>query len=80
LDEVRDLIKFYESPTGKKLIAVQPAIARETAQASQAWFQQAAQQTVQKLQAKGYQLPQGPGGPGGAAPGGGAAVPGPAPH
>lgn len=36
--EVEDLIAFYESPTGKKLVAVQTELAQEQAQAILRWI------------------------------------------
>lgn len=36
-DEIEQLIRFYESPIGKRLTAVQPLISQESMVAGQAW-------------------------------------------
>jgi len=36
-DEIKELLKFYESPIGKKLVEKQPLIVRDAMQAGQAW-------------------------------------------
>lgn len=36
-DEIKELLKFYESPIGKKLIKKQPLIMRDSMVAGQAW-------------------------------------------
>jgi hypothetical protein len=51
--EIKDIIKFYESPTGKKLIKVTPAITSESMQLGQAWGREIGEKVVKKLQQKG---------------------------
>jgi len=51
-DDVKALITFYESPAGKKLIAVQPAITAESMEVGQAWGQEVAMKVVTKMQAQ----------------------------
>lgn len=51
--EVKDIIKFYESPTGKKLIKVTPAITAESMQLGQAWGREIGEKVMKKLQQKG---------------------------
>ena len=40
VDEIHDLITFYQTPTGQKLLQRQPAIARQSMVAGQQWGQQ----------------------------------------
>jgi len=51
-DDVRALLTFYESPIGKKMIAVQPAVMAESMQVGQAWGQEIAMRVVSKMQAE----------------------------
>ena len=51
-EDVKALIAFYESPAGKKLIAVQPAITAESMSVGQAWGQEVAMKVVAKMQAQ----------------------------
>jgi len=53
-DEIRGLIKFYESPVGKKLIEVQPKIMQESMMAGQKWGQQLGEKIANKLREQGY--------------------------
>ncbi len=39
-DELHDLIAFYQTPTGQKLLQQQPAVARESMAAGRQWGQQ----------------------------------------
>jgi hypothetical protein len=36
-DEIEQLIRFYESPVGRRLTAVQPMISQESMAAGQTW-------------------------------------------
>lgn len=58
-DEVKEIIKFYETPTGKKLISVLPQIMQETYAAGIEWGNNVGQKVVDKLKAKGYLDEQG---------------------
>jgi uncharacterized protein len=51
--EVKELIKFYESPIGQKLVKVQPQIMQECMVIGQQWGQEIGQKVVAKLQEKG---------------------------
>ena len=51
--ELNDLIRFYETPTGKKLVKVMPAITQESMQIGKAWGGEISQKVMQKLQQKG---------------------------
>jgi hypothetical protein len=51
--EINDLIHFYETPTGKKLIKVMPAITQESMQIGQGWGREIGQKVMQKLQKQG---------------------------
>ncbi len=53
-EDVREMIKFYNSPTGRKLISVQGQITMESMTAGQQWGRQIAEKLVKKLQTKGY--------------------------
>jgi hypothetical protein len=57
-DEVKQLIAFYETPLGRRLIVVSPQLAQAGMQAGQAWAQELAprlQSEVQRrLQAEGF--------------------------
>jgi hypothetical protein len=52
--DIKDLIKFYDTPVGKKFVSVQPQIMQESMAAGQQWGQQLAQKVLLKLQEKGY--------------------------
>jgi len=39
IEELRQLLAFYDTPLGRKLLAAQPAIAQESVQAGQQWGQ-----------------------------------------
>ena len=56
-DDIRQLIRFYESPVGRKLIKVQPLILRDSMQIGGKWGQEVAQKVVKKLQAEGFAPP-----------------------
>jgi len=51
--EIDDLIAFYESPTGKKLVAVQTELAQEQAQAILRWIGGALEKAAAKLDSSG---------------------------
>ena len=52
-DEIRDLIAFYETPTGQKLAHNLPLISRESMAASQQWGQKIITELDTKLKQKG---------------------------
>lgn len=47
--EVKELIRFYESPLGKKVLASMPAITAESMQAGQAWGMDLALRAKKKI-------------------------------
>jgi hypothetical protein len=51
-DDVKQLIKFYESPTGKKFVAVLPKISQESMVVGEKWGRDLAQRVIHKLQAQ----------------------------
>jgi uncharacterized protein len=51
--EIKDLIKFYETTTGKKLIKVMPAITQESMEIGKAWGRDIGEKVMKKLQQKG---------------------------
>lgn len=50
--DVKELLVFYESPVGKKMIAVQPAIMAEAMTVGQAWGQEVGARVMKKMQAE----------------------------
>jgi len=52
--DVRELIKFYESPVGRKLVSTLPQITQEAMAAGQQWGQNLARKVQQRLKDKGY--------------------------
>jgi hypothetical protein len=52
--EVKDLIAFYGTPTGRKLVRVLPQITQESMGAGQRWGMKLGQQVVEELKRKGY--------------------------
>jgi hypothetical protein len=53
--EIKELIAFYQSPLGVKLIQKMPAITQESFQAGQQWGQKLGERVMEKLQREGYQ-------------------------
>ncbi len=51
-DDIKQLIKFYESPTGKKYVSVLPKITQESMVVGQQWGQQLAQKVIAKMQSQ----------------------------
>jgi hypothetical protein len=52
--DLNEVIKFYGTPTGKKLAEKTPAIMQESMAAGQAWGQAVAEKVMKKLKEKGY--------------------------
>jgi hypothetical protein len=50
--EIKELIRFYETPVGKKMIAVMPAITQESMQVGQQWGMGIALRAKQKLESQ----------------------------
>jgi uncharacterized protein len=57
--ELEELIGFYESPIGKKVIATLPKISQESMIAGQDWGKKKATEILEKLKKDGYTPPQG---------------------
>jgi hypothetical protein len=53
-DDIKNLIKFYESPTGKKFIKVQPLMTQDAYQASEKWGEKLAHDIIAELKQDGY--------------------------
>jgi uncharacterized protein len=53
-EDILKMIKFYESPTGKKIIDNQSAILDESMKAGEKWGKQIAEKIIQKLLKDGY--------------------------
>lgn len=50
--EVRELVRFYESPLGKKVLTAMPALTTESMQIGQAWAMELALRAKKKLDAQ----------------------------
>lgn len=53
-EDIKQLIVFYQTPLGKKLISVNPQIARDSLIVGQQYGKEVAQTVIQKLQDQGY--------------------------
>jgi hypothetical protein len=53
--DIKEFIRFYESPAGQRMIKVLPVIMQESMNAGQMWGQEIGQKAIQKLREKGYQ-------------------------
>lgn len=54
LSDLKELIKFYQTPIGKKLAAMQPALTSESMMVGQQWGMKIATRVQEALKAKGY--------------------------
>jgi hypothetical protein len=61
-DDVKELIKFYETPTGKKFVSVLPKITQESMGVGEKWGRDLAMRVMVKLQAQQQQSPPPPSG------------------
>lgn len=52
--EIQQLLAFYRTPLGQKLITTQPAILRDSMAAGQKWGEELAEQILKELAAEGY--------------------------
>ena len=52
--DLKDVIKFYKTPAGKKLAQESPSLTQESMQAGQRWGQSIAGKVLQKMKEKGY--------------------------
>ncbi len=53
-DEVKQLITFYQSPVGKKMVQVQPQIVQESMDAGRQWGIKLAEEAMREIHEKGY--------------------------
>lgn len=53
-EDVKGLIEFYQTPVGKKLIAVQPLLTQESQQAGEKWGMEIGQKVAERLKEEGY--------------------------
>jgi len=53
-DDIKQLIQFYESPLGKKMVAVTPAMTQETMIIGQNWGEQLGYDIVNELIREGF--------------------------
>ena len=54
IDDLKGIIGFYKTPTGKKFASKQPLIAQESMLVGQQWGMDLGQKIANKLQEKGY--------------------------
>ena len=57
-DELRQLLAFYRTPIGQKLLAETPAMTRESMTAAQAWGVELGMEVARQLAAEGVKLPR----------------------
>jgi hypothetical protein len=53
-EEIKQLIAFYQTPVGKKTIAILPQISRDSSAIGLRYGREAAQRALQKLESEGY--------------------------
>jgi len=53
-DEIKQLIRFYESPLGKRMVEVTPLLTQETMTIGQQWGEKIAQDIINELVKEGY--------------------------
>lgn len=58
LDEIRQLIAFYESPLGRRLVEVQPLLAQESMVAGQEWGGRLSMEVAADLARRGIVIPR----------------------
>ena len=54
LKDVKGLVAFYQSPVGRKYVAVQPLIVKDSMQVGRTWGIKLANQVVTELKKQGY--------------------------
>jgi len=54
IEELKEIIKFYESPVGKKFAAETPSIMQESMQVGQQWGMKIGQDFAEKMKERGY--------------------------
>lgn len=53
-DDIKSLIKFYESPIGKKLVKVTPMLTQDSYYAGEKWGEELASSIIKELKKQGY--------------------------
>lgn len=53
--DIKQIIAFYQSPAGKRLVAAQPQITQESMDVGREWGAKLGQKVQDELKAKGYQ-------------------------
>jgi hypothetical protein len=53
-EEVKGIIKFYESPVGRKLVGIQPELTAESMEVGKQWGMKLGMRVQKQLQEKGY--------------------------
>lgn len=53
-DDIKELIKFYKTPVGKKTIKLLPKITQESMVAGQEWGKKISEKVVKRLSEEGY--------------------------
>jgi uncharacterized protein len=53
-DDIKELIKFYSSPIGKKFIKVQPQLTYESMEVGQEWGRRLSEKIVKRITEAGY--------------------------
>ena len=56
-EDILELIKFYESPAGQRILKALPDISRESLTVGQAYGREVAEKIIKKLRAEGYNSP-----------------------
>lgn len=56
--ELEELVRFYQTPLGRRLAAVQPLISQESVQAGQGWGAAIGRQVAESLAQAGVQFPE----------------------
>jgi hypothetical protein len=51
-EDIKELIRFYESPTGKKFVSVLPKITQESMVVGEKWGRELAERVIKKLNAQ----------------------------
>ena len=54
-DDIKGLVAFYETPAGRKLLAVMPQMHQESRQAGEIWGREFARAVQERLAEKGYE-------------------------
>ncbi|MBS1605077.1 MAG: DUF2059 domain-containing protein [Bacteroidetes bacterium] len=53
-DDIKELIVFYQSPVGRKMIDKMPVIMQQSMQIGSDWGKQLSEKVIEKLKQKGY--------------------------